>query len=128
MREVLKHPSFARLFYATLISQSGTQIHRVALLVLVYTLTQEAIWVSLILAAQLVATIALGPLISAWADTQERRRLLVGSDLARMLIVPLIPILGIYFLPGLLVLVFLNEAMRTVHDHSATVESRVDIT
>jgi len=114
--KALQHRHFARLFVASLISEVGSKIHRIALLVYVYTLTNEALWVSLTLAVQLIASIAAGPLLSAWADTQERRRLLVGSDLLRMVLVLLIPLIGFRSLPMLLVLTFLIEVLRTLHD------------
>jgi len=116
MWKALGHKNFARLFYASLISQAGSKIHRIALLLLVYTLTHDAIWISLVLAAQLAATIGVGPLIAAWSDTQERRRLLVGSDFLRVALVPLIPLVGARSLPLLLLLVFAIEVLRIVHD------------
>jgi MFS family permease len=120
MWKALRYKHFARLFYASLISQAGSKIHRIALLLLVYSLTHDAIWISLVLAAQLVATMGVGPLIAAWSDTQERRRLLVGSDFLRALLVPLIPLVGIRSLPLLLVLVFVVEVLRIVHDPIAS--------
>lgn len=115
MRAVLRsHPSFARLFLATLISEVGNKIHRIALLVLVYQITGEALWVSLALAVQLLTTMAVGPLISAWADAQERRRLLVGSELMRVPLVLMIPLLGTRSLAVLLLLMFLIEIFRNL--------------
>ncbi len=111
-----KYKGFARLFYATFISQIGTKIHRIALLVLVYALTENALWVSLTMAVQLVATIGVGPLVSAWSDSRERRRLLVVSDLLRAALVPLIPLVGANSLHVLLILVFAIEVLRNVHD------------
>lgn len=116
MWQALKHRSFARLFCATLVSESGTQIHRVALLVLVYTMTQDALWVSLVLATQLLATVGVGPALSAWSETQDRRRLLVASDLARAVLVPLIPLIGIHSWGILLLLVFVIDILRNLHD------------
>lgn len=115
MWKALRHKGFARLFYASLISEIGSKIHRIALLVLVYTLTEEALWVSLVLAVQLVATVGMGPLISAWSDTQERRRLLVAADLLRAPLVLLIPLVGLHSLGVLLGLVFAIEVLRNVH-------------
>src|SRR5919202_6794943 len=95
MWKAFQYKNFARLFYASLISQIGSRIHRIALLVLIYTATGDVLWVSFALGVQLVASIGVGPVVSAWADTQERRRLLIMSDLLRALLVPLIPLLGI---------------------------------
>jgi MFS family permease len=115
MFQALRHPHLARLFYAALISQAGSKIHKVALLVLVYTATSDPLWLALVLGAQLVTTVGLGPLLGPWADSVDRRRLLVATDLLRALLVPLVP-LAAGSLPALLILVMLIEALRAVHD------------
>ncbi|MFN3367823.1 MAG: MFS transporter [Thermus sp.] len=112
----LRHKAFARLILSYLVSQAGSKVHRVALLVLVYLLTENALWVSLTLGVQLLGTVVFSPLLSAWADTQDRKRLLVWSDLLRAPLVALIPLLGAKSLPILLLLVFLIELLRDLHD------------
>ncbi|GAA6736450.1 MFS transporter [Thermus oshimai] len=114
--KVLRHPAFFRLILAYLVSQAGSKVHRVALLVLVYLLTENALWVSLTLGVQLLGTVVFSPLLSAWADTQDRKTLLVWSDLLRAPLVALIPLLGAKSLPFLLLLVFLIELLRDLHD------------
>ncbi|GAA6756884.1 MFS transporter [Thermus thalpophilus] len=114
--KALRHKSFARLLLAYLVSQAGSKIHRVALLVLIYLLTENALWVSLTLGVQLLGTVVFSPLLSTWADTQDRKRLLVWSDLLRAPLVALIPLLGAKSLPFLLLLVFLIELLRNLHD------------
>ncbi|WP_038058196.1 MFS transporter [Thermus amyloliquefaciens] len=114
--KTLRHKAFARLILSYLVSQAGSKVHRVALLVLVYLLTEKALWVSLVLGAQLLGTVVFSPLLSAWADTQDRKRLLVWSDLLRAPLVALIPLLGAKSLPVLLLLVFLIELLRDLHD------------
>ncbi len=114
--KILRHKAFARLILAYLVSQAGSKIHRVALLVLVYLLTENALWVSLVLGVQLLGTVVFSPLLSAWADTQDRKALLVWSDLLRAPLVALIPLLGAKSLPFLLLLVLLIELLRDLHD------------
>ncbi len=113
---VFENKNFARVFYAFFISQIGTNVHRIALLYLVYSLTNQAIWVSFVIAAQVIATIVIAPLLSAWAERQSPRRLLIISDLLRAPLVLLIPYVGVYSLEALLVLVFLIEIIRNLHD------------
>lgn len=115
----LRHPGFRRLFLAQLVSQAGTQVHRIALLTLMYLLTREAAWVSLTLVAQFVARIVAGPLLATWADTQDRRRVMILADLGRAALVPLIPLLGGKFLLVILGLVFLVETLTTLFDPAA---------
>lgn len=114
--QVLHNAQFARLFYATLLSESGSRIHRVALLLLVYTMTDDSRWLALVLALQLAVTVVLGPLLAAWADSQERRRLLVLSDLLCAPLVLAIPLLGNQHWFALLMLLVAIELLRTLHD------------
>jgi MFS family permease len=110
------HKHFARLFYSNFISAIGNNIHRIALMVLVYSLTEEALWVSLTLGIQLVTSVVVGPLVSTWSDGQERRKLLVITDLIRVPLVLLIPLVGIKSLAVLMVLVIAMEFLRILHD------------
>lgn len=117
MLETLRtQKSFAKLFYASFISAIGSHIHRIALMLLVYTLTEEALWVSLMLGVQLVTSVVVGPLVSTWADAQERRKLLVWTDLLRVPLVVLIPLVGIKSLFVLLILVIAMEVLRISHN------------
>lgn len=109
MWTLLQYPGFRALFFAHMVSQAGSRIHRIALLSLIYALTQDAIWVSLVLAAQLVASMVAGPLLAPWADTQDRKRVMILSDISRAALVLLIPLIGVKALPLLLMLVFLIE-------------------
>ena len=110
------HKGFAKLFYSNFISAIGNNIHRIALMVLVYSLTEEALWVSLTLGIQLVTSVVVGPLVSTWSDGQERRKLLVVTDLIRVPLVLLIPLVGIKSLAILMVLVIAMEFLRILHD------------
>lgn len=114
--QVLQNNRFARLFYATLLSESGSRIHRVALLFLVYTMTGDSRWLALALALQLAVTVVLGPFLAAWADGQERRRLLVLSDLLRAPLVLAIPLWGSQAPAVLLMLLVAIELLRNLHD------------
>ena len=114
-KTIKTNKSFARLFYATMISAIGNNIHRIALMVLVYSLTEEALWVSLTLGVQLVTSVVVGPLISTWSDAQERRKLLVWTDLLRVPLVLLIPLVGIQSLVVLFVIVIAMEVLRNLH-------------
>ncbi|OGO17394.1 MAG: permease [Chloroflexi bacterium RBG_16_48_8] len=116
MKALRSYKGFARLFYATLISAIGDNIHRIALMVLVYTIKEEALWVSLTLGIQLLTSVVVGPIISTWSDAQERRKLLVATDLLRVPLVLLIPLVGMKSLVVLLILVFVMEILRILHN------------
>jgi MFS family permease len=119
MQGVLQLPHFRRLFLAALVSQAGSRMHRVALLAFIYLLTSNTLWVSLALVVKLLASAVVGPLLAPWADTQNRKMLMVLSDVGRAFLVLLIPFLGVNSLPVLLLLVFGIEVLTRVFDPAA---------
>ncbi|MBF6594652.1 MAG: MFS transporter [Thermaceae bacterium] len=116
MWTTLRLLEFRRLFLAGLVSQAGSKVHRIALLTLIYLLTHEAIWVSLVLGVQLLSSLIAGPLLAAWSDTQDRKRVMVLADIGRAILVPLIPLLGVHSLPLLLLLVGLVEVLTSMFE------------
>ncbi|WP_243455115.1 MFS transporter [Meiothermus sp. CFH 77666] len=115
MWSVLKQTGFRWLFASVLVSLVGSKIHRIALLFVAYQETQNAVWVSLILGAQFVASAVLGPLLGPLSDRYDRRTLLVLSDLARALLVACIPLFAIGSMPLLMIIAFLMAAFESVH-------------
>lgn len=87
-------PDYRRLFLATLASGAGTFLAAIALTVDVFDRTDSGKWVSALLLAEFLPAIvigfALGPLVDRWS----RRRLLIGSDLARLVVFCLLPFAG----------------------------------
>ncbi len=115
MWSVLRHVGFRWLFLSNLVSLVGSKIHRIALLFVAYQETQNAVWVSLILGAQFLASAVLGPLLGPLADRYDRRTLMVLSDLIRALLVACIPLFAIGSMPLLMVIAFLMAAFESVH-------------
>lgn len=91
-------------------------MHRVALLAFIYLLTSNTLWVSLALVVKLLASAVVGPLLAPWADTQNRKALMVLSDVGRAFLTLLIPFLGVNSLPLLLLLVFGIEVLSSLFD------------
>ncbi len=106
MGTALRHAAFRRFFVATLITQSGNQLQRVALMVMVYQLSGSNATVALVLSAQLVVSAVVAPLLATWAETQERTRLLILAQLVPGVLVLFIPWLGVKHLPLLWLIVF----------------------
>ena len=76
-------PAFRLLFLATLGSGIGTMLAVIALTVDVYERTGSGAWVSALLVADFVPTIAIGLLLGPLVDRFSRRWLMVGADLVR---------------------------------------------
>jgi MFS family permease len=76
--------AFRWLFLATLGSGVGTMLALVALIADVKERTGSGAWVSALLIADFLPTIAIGLLLGPLVDRVSRRALMIGSDLARL--------------------------------------------
>ena len=88
---MLAIPAFRRLWLAQLGSQLGEAIALVAMPLLVYGLTGSAELLSLIFILQLLPRVVLAPIAGMLADRLDRRRIVLGADLARAGLVALLP-------------------------------------
>lgn len=108
---LLKNVRFLRLWIGQGTSFLGDAFSMIALVVLVFQITDSASAVGGVLVARLLPTIA-SPLAGVLADRVDRRMVLVASDLARAVL-----ILGMVFtrdLATIYVLVFLMGLARTL--------------
>jgi MFS family permease len=82
--DLLRHERVARLYYAVLAQSAlGNGAGYIALLVVAYDRYQSAWAISLILLADLVPSMLLGPVFGAAADRWSRRRCLIVADVVR---------------------------------------------
>jgi predicted MFS family arabinose efflux permease len=93
-RVLLRNREFVGLLVSGGISLIGDQVARVALTVLVFERTGDPLLSAVAYAATWLPA-CLGPLLSGIADRVPRRRVLIGTDLLRALI------LGVMVLPGM---------------------------
>jgi MFS family permease len=84
-------PSFGLLALATLASGFGTWLAFVALTVDVYDRTGSATWVSALFIADFLPAIVIGLAASSLVDRMPRRRLMIASDLVRVVVFVLLP-------------------------------------
>ncbi|HKI92777.1 MAG TPA: MFS transporter [Gaiellaceae bacterium] len=63
------------------VSSAGTWLAYVALTVDVYARTRSSVWVSAVLLAEFLPTVAVATVLGPWLDRLPRRTLLVGSEL-----------------------------------------------
>ena len=84
-------PSFGLLALATLASGVGTWLAFVALTVDVYDRTHSATWISALLIADFLPAIVIGIAAAPLVDRMSRRRLMIGSDLVRVVVFLALP-------------------------------------
>jgi MFS family permease len=84
-------PSFGLLALATLASGLGTWLAFVALTVDVFDRTDSATWVSALFIADFLPAIFIGIAAGTLVDRVPRRRLMIASDLVRVVVFALLP-------------------------------------
>jgi MFS family permease len=84
-------PSFGLLALATLASGLGTWLAFVALTVDVFDRTDSATWVSALFIADFLPAIFIGIAAGTLVDRMPRRRLMIASDLVRVVVFALLP-------------------------------------
>lgn len=80
---VLRHDKFRLLFIATLGSGLGTWLATIALAIDITDRTHSTWWVSALMIATFLPTIAVGLFAGPLVDRLSRKRLIVGADLIR---------------------------------------------
>jgi MFS family permease len=112
-RSILAVSEFRCLWLAQILSVAGDQLARVAMTVLVYDQTHSAFWSALTYAVTLVPWIFGGLALSGLADRLPRQQLMVACDVARLVLVAVMALIGLRHAagPGLLVMVALLFAV-----------------
>jgi MFS family permease len=90
---LFRHRDFALLWSGQAVSELGSSVSIVALpLVAVVVLHASAFEVSLLTAAASIAWLIVGLPAGVWVDRWPRRRLLIGTDVGRALVLATVPI------------------------------------
>ncbi len=85
---------FQKFWLGQTVSNFGSSFSQFALPLLVYKLTGSALNLGLASAATFLPYLLFGLLIGAWVDRVDRKRLMIGADVARALFTALIPLLA----------------------------------
>jgi MFS family permease len=112
-------PDFRRYFLARLLSECGTVITLIALPVLVYRLSGSAPLTATVSMLEAAPYVAFGLFAGALADRLDRRRLMIGADMADALLMASVPVahlLGVLTVPHLLVVAFGVPAIAVFFD------------
>src|SRR5918994_1102315 len=85
--DVVRSPSYFPLWLGQLVSNFGDTLHYIALVVLVYQLTGQGVAVAVLVAAEVVPVLLLGPVAGVVIDRFSRKAVLIGADLFRAALV-----------------------------------------
>jgi len=128
---VARSPSFFPLWLAQLVSTLGDTLHYIALVVLVYDLTGRGASVAVLVAAELLPVLLLGPVAGVIIDRVNRKSILIVADLVRaMLALSLVWPHGVrhaYAVAAALsaAAVFFNPTVQAVIPHLTTPDQRL---
>lgn len=86
--------NFWKYWTGQTISNLGSSITLFALPLLVYKLTGSALNLGISSAANMLPYLLFGLLLGAWADRVDRKRMMIMTDVARALIIAVIPLLA----------------------------------
>ena len=106
---LLKTRDFGFLWSGQVVSQIGDGLNKVALLWFVYALTGSALKMTVIGLVQTICPLIFGPIIGVYLDRISKKWLMIWTDVARTIMVLLIPLLhatGALTLERLYILVF----------------------
>ncbi|MCE7741892.1 MAG: MFS transporter [Candidatus Heimdallarchaeota archaeon] len=95
--DVFKNREFMKLLTGQFFSNFGDAIFRMSIQFYVYALTGSATAMTLILAAQTVPWIIIGPIAGVFADRISRKAIMVGADIIRGFTILLLPLLTLVF-------------------------------
>ncbi len=125
---LLTRTQFGSYLLGSSVSQTGTWIHRVAMMLLIWEITQSALWLGLFAMADLLPIVIFGPLAGAAADRWDRltlTKLTQWAQLAIALALGVLTLLGLVNLTWLMTLavaqgcaIAVNQPARMTLIHS----------
>ncbi len=114
------HRNFRRLWFSDTVSQFGNTFTVLALpSIAVLTFHAKPFEMGILLAAGFVPYPALGLFVGVWADRYRRRRIMIASNIGRMLILGSIPIsflLGVFSFIQIFIVAFVNGVLSVFFD------------
>jgi MFS family permease len=85
---------FAKFWVGQTISNLGSSVTVFALPLLVFKLTGSPLNLGVTMATEFIPYLLFGLVIGAWVDRLDRKRLMIGTDIARALLIAVIPVLA----------------------------------
>src|SRR5512136_1830991 len=113
---VFRNANFSRMWTGQLVSTIGTALTSLAASILVFRLTDSAMSVGLMLMATAAPSLLVGLFAGVVVDRYDRKKIMIAADLARAVLVFLIPILVPLNIAWLYVIVMLTSAIGQFFD------------
>ncbi len=104
--DVFKNKNFVKLLAGQTFSNIGDAVFRISIVLYVYSITGSATKMTLVLAAQTLPWILIGPISGVFADRISRKTIMVTSDLLRAVSIIAIPFISTMY--PLLIIAFLD--------------------
>ena len=95
--DVFKNKEFMKLLTGQFFSNFGDAIFRMSIQFYVYALTGSATAMTLILAAQIIPWVIIGPFAGVFADRISRKVIMIGADIVRGTSILFLPLLSFIF-------------------------------
>jgi len=116
-KNTLKNREYSFLLSANTISRFGDAVHEIALIFIVFSLTNNPILMSFISIVSLIPNLFFGPIAGAFVDKKHKLKIMILSDIARGILVLFIPLV-IYFkwfeIPVIFIVAFLCSIFETL--------------
>lgn len=113
-RDVLRLPAFRRLWLAQAISDVGDGLTLLTLLLLVNQLTSSTLALAAVAIALAMPPLTIGLIAGTYADRFDRRRIMIGADLLRsMVVLGFVVVASADLVPVLIGLAFIQATIGT---------------
>ena len=116
MLSVFKSRTFTLLWIAQLISAIGSALTMLAASILVFRITGSTLSVGLMLIATAAPTVLVGLLAGVFVDRYDRKRIMLGADLLRAILIFFIPFLVNVNILWLYIIVALSSSITQFFD------------
>jgi DHA3 family macrolide efflux protein-like MFS transporter len=113
---IFRNRSFTFLWLGQLVSTIGSALTSLAASIVVFRLTGSALSVGLMLIATSAPTLLVGLIAGVFVDRFDRKRIMIIADLARAVVVILIPFLLPYGIAWLYIIVMLTSVIGQFFD------------
>lgn len=114
--KIFQNHNFRLMWTGQLISTMGSALTSLAASILVFRLTNSALSVSLMLMATAAPTLLVGLFAGVFVDRFDRKKIMIGADIFRAVLVLLIPLLVQHNVAWLYIIVALTSAIGQFFD------------